>query len=67
MESLDGTYVKDFEAEVTAIFPGIVELNQTAFYHLGGGQPADTQSSAEQGGFLSSRSFLSGKRHDGSD
>jgi misacylated tRNA(Ala) deacylase len=42
MESLDGTYKKEFEAEVTAIFPGIVELNQTAFYHLGGGQPADT-------------------------
>ena len=42
MDSLDGTYVKKFEAEVTATFPGIVELNQTAFYHLGGGQPADT-------------------------
>ncbi|MDC0526715.1 alanyl-tRNA editing protein [Euryarchaeota archaeon] len=42
MDSLDGTYIKEFEAEVTAVFPGIVELNQTAFYHLGGGQPADT-------------------------
>lgn len=50
MESLDGTYVKDFEAEVTAIFPGIVELNQTAFYHLGGGQPADTGCLAWDGG-----------------
>ena len=26
------------------MFPGIVELDQTAFYHLGGGQPADTGS-----------------------
>lgn len=42
MDSLDGTYMKKFEAEVTATFPGIVELDQTAFYHLGGGQPADT-------------------------
>ena len=42
MTSHDGTYKRKFEAEVTAVFPGIVELDQTAFYHLGGGQPADT-------------------------
>ena len=42
MDSLDGTYIKEFEAEVTGVFPGIVELDQTAFYHLGGGQPPDT-------------------------
>ncbi len=42
MTSHDGTYKRKFEAEVTNIFPGIVELDQTAFYHLGGGQPADT-------------------------
>ena len=42
MDSLDGTYIKEFEAEVTDVFPGIVELDQTAFYHLGGGQPPDT-------------------------
>ena len=42
MDSLDGTYIKKFEAEVTGVFPGIVELDQTAFYHLGGGQPPDT-------------------------
>lgn len=50
MDSLDGTYVKKFEAEVTATFPGIVELDQTAFYHLGGGQPADTGELVWQGG-----------------
>jgi len=42
MTSHDGTYKRKFEAEVTNVFPGIVELDQTAFYHLGGGQPADT-------------------------
>ena len=42
MTSHDGTYKRKFEAEVTGVFPGIVELDQTAFYHLGGGQPADT-------------------------
>jgi len=44
MTSHDGTYKRKFEAEVTNVFPGIVELDQTAFYHLGGGQPADTGS-----------------------
>ena len=42
MDSHDGTYRKEFTAKVEATFPGIVELNKTAFYHLGGGQPADT-------------------------
>ena len=41
MDSHDGTYTKKFSARVEATFPGIVELDQTAFYHLGGGQPAD--------------------------
>ncbi|OIR23083.1 MAG: hypothetical protein BEU00_01035 [Marine Group III euryarchaeote CG-Epi3] len=44
MDSHDGTYTKEFEAKVQATFPGIVELDKTAFYHLGGGQPADTGS-----------------------
>ena len=42
MTSHEGTYRKEFSAKVEATFPGIVELNRTAFYHLGGGQPADT-------------------------
>ena len=42
MASHEGTYRKEFSAKVEATFPGIVELNRTAFYHLGGGQPADT-------------------------
>ena len=41
MYSHKGTYTKKFEAEVTSVFPNIVELDQTAFYPLGGGQPAD--------------------------
>ncbi len=44
MDSHNGTYIKNFSAKVEATFPGIVELDQTAFYHLGGGQPADTGS-----------------------
>ena len=42
MDSHEGTYRKEFTAKVEATFPGIVELDRTAFYHLGGGQPADT-------------------------
>lgn len=42
MDSHEGTYLKEFTAKVEATFPGIVELDRTAFYHLGGGQPADT-------------------------
>jgi len=41
MDSHEGTYKKEFESKVTAVFPGIVELEETAFYHLGGGQPPD--------------------------
>lgn len=41
MNSHKGTYMKQFNARVEATFPGIVELDKTAFYHLGGGQPAD--------------------------
>ena len=41
MDSHEGTYTKSFNAKVEATFPGIVELDKTAFYHLGGGQPAD--------------------------
>ena len=42
MASHEGTYQKEFSAKVEATFPGIVELDRTAFYHLGGGQPSDT-------------------------
>ena len=41
MDSHEGTYKRSFESKVTAVFPGIVELEETAFYHLGGGQPSD--------------------------
>tara|TARA_B100001250_G_scaffold189383_1_gene162696 strand:+ start:4079 stop:4792 length:714 start_codon:yes stop_codon:yes gene_type:complete len=41
MDSHEGTYTKEFNAKVEATYPGIVELDKTAFYHLGGGQPAD--------------------------
>ena len=41
MNSHDGTYKKEFQSKVTAVYPGIVELEETAFYHLGGGQPPD--------------------------
>ena len=41
MSSHDGTYTKEFEAKVTATYPEIVELERTAFYPLGGGQPSD--------------------------
>ena len=41
MESHDGTYKREFQSKVTAIYPGIIELEETAFYHLGGGQPPD--------------------------
>ena len=41
MPSHDGTYTKEFEAKVTATYPEIVELEKTAFYPLGGGQPSD--------------------------
>ena len=41
MSSHEGTYTKEFEAKVTATYPEIVELERTAFYPLGGGQPSD--------------------------
>tara|TARA_B100002052_G_C15784687_1_gene553338 strand:+ start:351 stop:1076 length:726 start_codon:yes stop_codon:yes gene_type:complete len=41
MSSHDGTYKKEFKTKVTATYPGIVELEKTAFYPLGGGQPSD--------------------------
>ena len=41
MDSHDGTYKNEFQSRVTAVYPGIVELEETAFYHLGGGQPPD--------------------------
>tara|TARA_B100002052_G_scaffold296535_1_gene325188 strand:+ start:1048 stop:1755 length:708 start_codon:yes stop_codon:yes gene_type:complete len=41
MSSHDGTYTREFEAKVTATYPEIVELEKTAFYPLGGGQPSD--------------------------
>ena len=41
MDSHEGTYKKEFQSRVTAVYPGIVELEKTAFYHLGGGQPPD--------------------------
>ena len=41
MNSHDGTYKKEFQSKVTAVYPGIVELEETAVYHLGGGQPSD--------------------------
>ena len=42
MSSHEGTYTKEFTANVSAVFPGIIEMDRTAFYHLGGGQPSDT-------------------------
>ena len=41
MNSHEGTYTREFEAKVEATFPGIIELDKTAFYPLGGGQPSD--------------------------
>ena len=41
MKSHEGTYIREFQAKVEATFPGIVELDRTAFYPLGGGQPSD--------------------------
>jgi len=41
MSSHDGTYTKEFKTKVTATYPEIIELEKTAFYPLGGGQPSD--------------------------
>ncbi|HIH79384.1 MAG TPA: alanyl-tRNA editing protein, partial [Candidatus Poseidoniia archaeon] len=40
MASFEGTYTRQFSATVEAVHPGIVELDRTAFYPFGGGQPA---------------------------
>ena len=50
MDSHEGTYTRKFNAKVEASFPGIVELDKTAFYHLGGGQPADNGKIVWDGG-----------------
>ena len=50
MASHEGTYTKRFEADVKATFPKIIELNRTAFYPMGGGQPSDTGSLEWDGG-----------------
>ena len=50
MDSHEGTYTRKFNARVEASFPGIVELDKTAFYHLGGGQPADNGKIVWDGG-----------------
>ena len=50
MDSIEGTYTRKFTAKVEASFPGIVELDKTAFYHFGGGQPADNGKIVWDGG-----------------
>ncbi len=45
-----GTYTHEFEATVTANANGLVELDRTAFYPLGGGQPSDTGTLRWEGG-----------------
>ena len=50
MDSHEGTYTRKFDAKVEATFPGIVELDKTAFYPLGGGQPADNGKLFWEGG-----------------
>ena len=35
------SYLRDFEATVTAVSPDGVALDRSAFYPLGGGQPSD--------------------------
>jgi len=42
MDSIDGNYIKEFDATVTKSKGDYVALDQTAFYPLGGGQPSDT-------------------------
>jgi len=39
---MDDSYLKEFEATVTAVQDGAVALDRTAFYPGGGGQPYDT-------------------------
>ena len=42
MDTIEGNYIKSFDAVVTAVKKDYVVLDRTAFYPLGGGQPADT-------------------------
>jgi misacylated tRNA(Ala) deacylase len=39
---LDDSYMKEFEAEVTKVEGRCIQLDQTCFYPLSGGQPGDT-------------------------
>lgn len=41
MDSIDGNYIKEFEAEILKIKEDYVVLDKSAFYPLGGGQPSD--------------------------
>jgi len=41
MESIEGNYIKEFDAKVTKNDKEYVCLDQTVFYPLGGGQPSD--------------------------
>lgn len=41
LKSADAAYEQDFVAQVVALPPGAVVLNQTFFYPAGGGQPTD--------------------------
>jgi len=42
METMEGNYIKEFNATVTKNKKDYICLDQTAFYPLGGGQPSDT-------------------------
>jgi len=42
MDSIEGNYLKEFNAMVTKIKKDYVILDQTVFYPIGGGQPSDT-------------------------
>lgn len=41
MDSVEGNYIKEFDAIVTKNKDDYISLDQTAFYPLGGGQPSD--------------------------
>ena len=42
MDSIEGNYIKEFDAIVTKNKKDYICLDKTAFYPLGGGQPSDT-------------------------
>ena len=42
MDNIEGNYIKEFDATVIKNKKDYICLDQTAFYPLGGGQPADT-------------------------